>query len=87
MTRTAKLPLANSPADQVRPQVSVELPRNEVAKLAVRLCDFCVVHVPPLFHESATPIAQPLPSVERASTRTWMPAIVEPLGIEYPKVP
>jgi len=71
---------------QVRPQVSVALPRvkalTEVPKVGVLLA---LVHVLPPFQESWTQIlGEPDVLSTLASSRTVIPLIVEPPGIEKP---
>jgi len=86
ITRTRKFASAKLAGLQVRPQVSVVLPRVKVFMLVPRVpVDFAAVQVVPPSQDICTHILGELDVLSaRASRRTSIPPIVAPAGIEKP---
>lgn len=86
ITRTRKFASAKLAGLQVRPQVSVVLPRVKVFMPVPRVpVAFAAVHVVPPSQDSCTHILGELEVLStRASRRTSIPPIVAPAGIEKP---
>ena len=86
MTRTRKFASAKFAGLQVRPHVSVGLPRINVFILVPRVAvDLAAVQVAPPSEESCTHILGELAVLSaRASRRTSIPVMVAPAGIENP---
>jgi hypothetical protein len=87
ITRRRKLAFDRFAAVHARPHVSAAPPSVKLAMpVPSVLVVFAAVHVAPPSHESCTHIlGEPAVLSARASSRTSMPATVEPAGTDIPK--